>query len=106
MYQKDPLTWENVIEVILRDYPSEKLSEDGKKTVKCNPFEEYRRENGLICKYSKKGNGTPIKSLKYYDKKLGNCIDITPEKSKNRVVLRQISPWRADIYFNLETLKI
>lgn len=31
MYQKDPLTWENVIEVILRDYPSEKLSEDGKK---------------------------------------------------------------------------
>ena len=21
MYQKDPLTWENVIEVILRDYP-------------------------------------------------------------------------------------
>ena len=105
MYQKDPLTWENVIEVILRDYPSEKLSEDGKKTVKCNPFEEYRRENGLICKYSKKGNGTPIKSLKYYDKKLGNCIDITPEKSKNRVVLRQISPWRADIYFNLETLK-
>lgn len=105
MYQKDPLTWENVIEVILRDYPSEKLSEDGKKTVKCNPFEEYRRENGLICKYSKKGNGIPIKSLKYYDKKLGNCIDITPEKSKNRVVLRQISPWRADIYFNPETLK-
>ena len=30
MYQKDPLTWENVIEVILRDYPTTKKSEDGK----------------------------------------------------------------------------
>lgn len=105
MYQKDPLTWEKVIEVILRDYPTTKKFEDGKNDVKCNPFEEYRKENGLICKYSKKGKGTPIKSLKYYDKKLGNCIDITPEESKNRVVLRQISPWRADIYFNPETLK-
>lgn len=105
MYQKDPLTWENVIEVILRDYPSEKLSEDGKKNVKCNPFEEYRRENGLICKYSKKGKGTPIKSLKYYDKKLGNCIDITPKGSKNEVVLQSLNPWRADLYFNPDTLK-
>ena len=105
MYQKDPLTWENVIEVILRDYPTTKKSEDGKNDVKCNPFEEYRRENGLICKYSKKGKGTPIKSLKYYDKKLGNCIDITPEESRNKVILQSINPWRADVYFNPETLK-
>lgn len=105
MYHKDPLTWERVIEVILRDYPSEKLSADGKKTVKCNPFEEYRRENGLICKYSKKGKGTPIKALKYYDKKLGSSIFITPKESKNEVVLQSLNPWRADLYFNPETLK-
>ncbi len=105
MYQKDPLTWENVIEVILRDYPTTKKSENGEDDVKCNPFEEYRKENGLICKYSKKGKGTPIKSLKYYDKKLGNCIDITPEESRNNVVLQSINPWRADVYFNPETLK-
>ncbi len=105
MYQKDSLTWENVIEVILRDYPTTKKSEDGKNDVKCNPFEEYRRENGLICKYSKKGKGTPIKSLKYYDKKLGNCIDITPEESRNKVILQSMNPWRADVYFNPETLK-
>ena len=105
MYQKDPLTWENVIEVILRDYPTTKKSEDGKNDVKCNPFEEYRRENGLICKYSKKGKGTPIKSLKYYDKKLGNHISITPKESKNDVVLQSLNPWRADLYFNPDTLK-
>ena len=34
MYQKDPLTWENVIEVILRDYPTTKKSEDGKSSGK------------------------------------------------------------------------
>lgn len=105
MYQKDPLTWENVIEVILRDYPTTKKSENGKDDVKCNPFEEYRRENGLICKYSKKGKGTPIKSLKYYDKKLGNHISITPKESKNDVVLQSLNPWRADLYFNSDTLK-
>ena len=107
MYQKDPLTWEKVIEVILRDYPTTKKSEDGKNDVKCNPFEEYRRENGLICKYSKKGKGTPIKSLKYYDTilKTTSGLDVTPEISNHKVILQSLNPWRTDVYFNSKTLK-
>ncbi len=107
MYQKDPLTWENVIEVILRDYPTTKKSENGKDDVKCNPFEEYRRENGLICKYSKQGKGTPIKSLKYYDTvlKTTSGLDITPDESRNKIILQSLNPWRTDVYFNAKTLK-
>jgi CRISPR-associated endonuclease Csn1 len=101
MYQKDPMTWEKVIEVILNDYCE--FDDKGKETG--NPFEKYRNENGYIRKYSRKGKGTEIKSLKYYDSKLGNHIDITPENSKNSVVLQSINPWRADLYFNPKTLK-
>lgn len=101
MFQKDPLTWENVIEVILRDY--KELDDKGKEVG--NPFARYKEANGYIRKYSKKGKGTEIKSLKYYDNKLGNHIDITPEGSKNPVVLQSINPWRTDVYFNPQTLK-
>ncbi|MGT2772124.1 type II CRISPR RNA-guided endonuclease Cas9 [Streptococcus marimammalium] len=103
MYQKDPKTFENVLEVILRDYPDSKIDENGKK-IKCNPFEEYRKENGLMRKWSKKENGPEIKQLKYYDTKLGNHIDITPDNSRNKVVLQSLNPWRTDVYFNPETM--
>ena len=101
MYQKDPVTWEKVIEVILNDYCE--FDDNGNEVG--NPFERYRNENGMIRKYSRKGKGPEIKSLKYYDNKLGNHIDITPDNSKNSVILQSINPWRADLYFNLETLK-
>ena len=39
------------------------------KEVDFNPFEKYRIENGPIRKYSKKGNGPEIKSLKYFTTK-------------------------------------
>lgn len=104
MYHKDPQTFEKVIEEILRTYPSKELN-DKNKEVPCNPFEKYRQENGAIRKYSKKGNGPEIKSLKYYDNKLGNHIDITPDGSNNQVVLQSLKPWRTDVYFNHQTEK-
>lgn len=104
MYHKDPQTFEKVIEEILRTYPSKEV-DDKNKEVSCNPFEKYKQENGPIRKYSRKGNGPEIKSLKYYDNKLGNHIDITPESSDNQVVLQSLKPWRADVYFNHQTKK-
>ncbi len=104
MYHKDPQTFENVIEEILSTYPSKEFN-DKNKEVSCNPFEKYRQENGPIRKYSKKGNGPEIKSLKYYDNKLGNHIDITPDESNNQVVLQSLKPWRTDVYFNHQTKK-
>lgn len=104
MYHKDPQTFEKVIEEILRTYPSKELN-DKNKEIPCNPFEKYRQENGPIRKYSKKGNGPEIKCLKYYDNKLGNYIDITPDGSDNQVVLQSLKPWRTDVYFNHQTKK-
>ena len=104
MYHKDPQTFEKVIEEILRTYPSKEFN-DKNKEVPCNPFEKYRQENGPIRKYSRKGNGPEIKSLKYYDNKLGNHIDITPDGSMNQVVLQSLKPWRTDVFFNHQTEK-
>lgn len=104
MYHKDPQTFEKVIEEILRTYPSKEFN-DKNKEVPCNPFEKYRQENGPIRKYSRKGNGPEIKSLKYYDNKLGNHIDITPDESMNQVVLQSLKPWRTDVFFNHQTEK-
>lgn len=101
MYHKDPDTWEKVIEIVLRDY--KEYDEKGKEVG--NPFERYYKENGYLKKYSRKGNGPAIKSLKYYDNKLGNHINITPTNSRNSVVLQSLYPWRADVYFNLQTGK-
>ena len=105
MYHKDPQTFEKVIEEILRTYPSKEFNEKNKE-VSCNPFEKYKQENGPIRKYSKKGNGPEIKSLKYYDKNIPESfINITPSNSKNKVILRQLNPWRTDVYFNHQTEK-
>lgn len=105
MYRHDPQTFEKVIEPILENYPNKEMNEKGKE-VPCNPFLKYKEEHGYIRKYSKKGNGPEIKSLKYYDSKLlGNPIDITPENSNNKVVLQSLKPWRTDVYFNKNTGK-
>ena len=104
MYRHDPQTFEKVIEPILENYPNKEMNEKGKE-VPCNPFLKYKEEHGYIRKYSKKGNGPEIKSLKYYDSKLGNHIDITPKDSNNKVVLQSLKPWRTDVYFNKNTGK-
>ncbi|MDU4837775.1 MAG: type II CRISPR RNA-guided endonuclease Cas9 [Streptococcus salivarius] len=105
MYQKDRKTWDEVIEKILKQYRPFKEKDKNGKEVDFNPFEKYRIENGPIRKYSRKGNGPEIKSLKYYDSNLGNHIDITPKNSKNKVVLQSLKPWRTDVYFNKNTGK-
>ena len=105
MYQKDRKTWDEVIEKIIEQYrPFKEYDENGKE-VDFNPFEKYRIENGPIRKYSRKGNGPEIKSLKYYDNLLGRFVDITPSESKNPVALLSLNPWRTDVYYNTETSK-
>lgn len=105
MYQKDRRTWDEVIEKILKQYRPFKEKDKNGKEVDFNPFEKYRIENGPIRKYSRKGNGPEIKSLKYYDNLLGRFVDITPSESKNPVALLSLNPWRTDVYYNTETRK-
>ncbi len=94
------------LEQVLKDYPEkiEQIQPNGKVTqVDISPFEMYRREHGFITKYAKKNNGPAIKSLKFYDSKVGNHIDITPEQAKGKkVILQSINPWRTDVYYNHE----
>lgn len=103
MYQKDRKTWDEVIEKILDQYRPFKEYDKNGKEVDFNPFEKYRIENGPIRKYSQKGNGPEIRSLKYYDNLLGKFVDITPSESKNSVALLSLNPWRTDVYYNMET---
>ena len=65
MYQKDRKTWDEVIEKILEQYRPFKETNKNGKEVDFNPFEKYRIKNGPSRKYSRKGNGPEIKSLKY-----------------------------------------
>lgn len=105
MFQKDKRTWDEVIEKILEQYQPFKECDKNGKEFDFNPFEKYRTENGSIRKYSRKGNGPEIKSLKYYDNLLGKFVDITPSESKNPVALLSLNPWRTDVYYNTETRK-
>ena len=105
MYQKDRKTWDEVIEKIIEQYRPFKEYDKNGKEVDFNPFEKYRIENGPIRKYSRKGNGSVIKSMKYYDNLLGKFVDITPSESKNPVALLSLNPWRTDVYYNPETRK-
>ena len=105
MFQKDRKTWDEVIEKIMEQYRPFKEYDKTGKLVDFNPFEKYRQENGPIRKYSKKGNGPEIKSLKYYDILLGKHKNITPEGSRNTVALLSLNPWRTDVYYNTETKK-
>ena len=57
-----------------------------------------------MTKYAKKNNGPAIRTLKYYDSKLGSHINITPKNSHNKkVALQSLKPWRTDVYFNDKT---
>lgn len=107
LYRIDPRTFAQ-LEEIIEQYPDtieQNFQDEKVKTVKISPFELYRRDNGMVKKYSKKGNGPEIKQLKYFDKRLGSHIDITPElaSSKKHVVLQSLKPWRTDVYFNPTT---
>lgn len=92
MFRNDKKTFEN-LERILKEYPDVP-----------NPFAKYKEEHGIFRKYSKKDNGPEIYDLKYFDGKLGQHIDITIKsnnKSNNKkIVLKQVIPFRADVYFD------
>jgi CRISPR-associated endonuclease Csn1 len=92
MYHHDKKTFESLLKVI-KLYPD-----------KANPFAAYREEYGEpIRKYSKKGNGPFVKSLKYYDGKIGSHIDISHKYGhkigSKKVILDSLNPYRTDVYF-------
>lgn len=69
-------------------------------SYKDNPFRAYYEEHGYIMKDGK----IPLKTLRYYDKKLGVHMNITEKYpgARKDVVLRSIKGVRIDIYKNKE----
>ena len=107
MERNDPQTFAKITEIIRHHYEQFKDSKDyykmkGKKIelVGENPLTAYKEENGPVKKYSKKGNGPAITSMKYTDGKLGSHIDISQnyQSDHKRVILKQVSPYRTDFY--------
>ncbi len=94
VFKNDKETF-NILNDIYEFYKNEK-----------NPFAKYKEEHGPIKKYSKKGNGPEIYQIKYIDKQLGNCIDISTnyslENSNKKVVLDSVKPFRIDIYKSIK----
>lgn len=115
MKEHDPKTYEKLLSIV-RDYPDtvEVLDKNGKtKTQDVSPFKLYAKINGLsgVQKYSKKGNGPIIRTVKYYDHRLGSHINVTKDQCGNqieethndrKVVLLSTNPWRTDVYYNAE----
>ena len=109
MKRNDPNTFEEVERIVLNHFEMFKDSDEyyrkNKKgqyelvDTKNNPLSVYHEEYGKIKKFSKKGNGPEIVSMKYCSEKLGNHLDVTPESAKDKkVILKQISPYRTDFY--------
>lgn len=116
MAQHDPKTFDLIKQII--EYHYAQFHEDPKmykteikerksgnvkteiKLIGDNPLAKYKEENGTIKKYSKKGNGPEILSMKYQSEKLGNHIDISAnyQVDSKKVILKQISPYRTDFY--------
>ncbi len=90
IYRNDEKTYQHIYD-IYQAYKFEKL-----------PFDAYRKDHGYVKKYSKKGNGPEIISLKYIEDKLGNYLDISQkyQSRKKKIVKLQVSPYRIDIYQN------
>lgn len=111
MAQHDPKTFDLIRQIVESHYtqyhddPKMYKTEikKGKSEIKLigdNPLTSYREEHGPIRKYSKKGNGPEICSIKYQSEKLGNHIDISAnyQVDSKKVILKQISPYRTDFY--------
>lgn len=98
MYHNDPKTFEIMMK-IYKEYKDEK-----------NAFVAYEKDTrDYFRKYSKNNNGPKISMLKYYDGKVGSCIDISHkygfEKGSQKVFLEQLKPYRTDVYYNAEEEK-
>lgn len=114
MYFNDPQTFDIIRSVVMNHFETYKndskiytVKKDKKGITyslkgKNNPLYEYKENHGKIRKYSKKGNGPEITTMKYYDGQLGNKIDISHNYDLNnkKVVLQQISPYRTDFYIS------
>lgn len=90
VYKNDPQTY-ILLKTIVESYPNER-----------NPFLAYKNDHGDIRKYSKKGNGPIITSLKYIEDELNVHIDISKNYrvTDKKVVLLQLSPYRTDFYYS------
>ncbi|ARJ51065.1 type II CRISPR RNA-guided endonuclease Cas9 [Staphylococcus lutrae] len=88
MFQHDPETFKK-FELAMKQYAEEK-----------NPLARYYEEQGYITKYAKKGDGPPVKSLKYIGKKVGKHLDVTGdyEDSNRKLVKLSLKSFRFDIY--------
>lgn len=111
MSKHDPQTFQLIQDIVKYHYGQFKddgetykvVEKKGKKKIILNgenPLTSYKNENGFIHKYSKKGNGPAIVSMKYQSEKLGNHLDITKnyDAKNKKVILKQISPFRTDFY--------
>ena len=86
MYYHDVKTFE-IFKKIVEEYSEE-----------ANPFAAYKADHGPIRKYSKKGNGPIIESVKFRDKKLGSHRINMKQEGKNASVFLKIKSLRTDIY--------
>src|SRR5699024_5761445 len=89
MYHHDPKTFESLKQIIER-YADAK-----------NPLYKHYEETGeYLRKYSRKGNGPIVKSIKYYGNQLKEHADISHKFSPKdkRVVNLSIKPYRMDVF--------
>ena len=86
MYHHDVKTFE-IFKKIVEQYSEE-----------ANPFAAYKADHGPIRKYSKKGNGPIIESVKFREKKLGSHRINMKQAGKNTSVFLSIKSLRADVY--------
>ena len=116
MKELDSKTFE-ILCKIADTYPNYIEKQDASSKVKkvdISPFKLYCAENNILAiqKYSKRGNGPYIRSLKYYHKKIGNHINITKDNDGQKieqtergkkVILTTLNPWRTDVYYDAKT---
>lgn len=107
MARNDPQTFAIIQAIIQEHYSMYQYDEkiyglkNGKIELKGeNPLTKYKKEHGCIKKYSKKGNGPSIVSMKYESEKLGNHLSISQnyDLKNKKVIMKQISPYRTDFY--------
>ncbi len=87
---------------------SKKKGEEIITLVGENPLTKYKEENGAVRKYSKKGNGPEIISMKYESEKLGNHLDISSNYQTNnkKVILKQIKNHIEQISINAKMVNL
>ena len=108
MATKDPMSFAEISRIVLNHYETFKDDPEQyvgtKKNVKLigkNPLTAYKEEFGKIRKFSKKGNGPEITSVKYYGTDVGIHVDISKNynlKHANKVILLGIKSYRTDFY--------